>query len=148
MQNNADDSQQSHPPRGKRSCPQDGQPQGTWALSVPNTASVPFSGEGEKTDDFSPPFFKIFLFSCLWQVILGRTAGLLAGAGLLRLCQGAEPKPQPPPPENPAGMQQFGDVVPPHRCPRGLCIPPGGLPSLPPPALPPNLTPISTGKEG
>lgn len=64
------------------------------------------------------------------------------------LCQGGEPKPQPPPSETPTGMQQFGDIVPPHRCPRGLCIPPGGLPWLPPPALPPNLTPRSTGREG
>lgn len=74
---------------------------------------------------FSPLFFFLPVAGDPWQ---DRKVGLLAGAGLLRLCQGAEPKPQPPPSENPAGMQQFGDVVPPHRCPRGLCIPPGGLP--------------------
>lgn len=48
------------------------------------------------------------------------------------LCQRGEAKPQLLPSENSAGMQLFGDVVPPHGCPRGLCIPLGGLPCLPP----------------
>lgn len=41
-------------------------------------------------------------------------------------CRGGEAKPQPPPSRGFSGRQQ-GHVVPPHGCPRGPCIPSGGL---------------------
>ena len=45
------------------------------------------------------------------------------------------------------GRAGLGDVVPPHGCPRGLCIPLGGLPCLLP-ALPTRLTPKLQGQAG
>lgn len=145
MQNNADDSQQSHPPRGKRSCPQDGQPQGTRALSVPNTAACPFPERERKQMIFSPLFF---FFACGRWSLAGQKSGAAGGCWAAETLSGCRAQTSASTFGEPCGNAAV------WRCCSSPSLPKGPLHSsgrpalLPPPALPPNLTPLSTGREG